>query len=84
MELKYVKEIPHPGRRNIKTTNNSVQKLVMDFYNSSQDYAELEFNHGEYSSSYSMYSGVKKAIIALDLPLEAVMVSGGVYLKRTD
>ena len=56
----------------------------MDFYDSDLDYAEVEFDNGEYANSYSMYSGLQKAVRSLDVEVEVVMIQGGVYLRRAD
>lgn len=79
-----IDEIPSGYIRNSKQNNNRLQQLLIEFYESEDDYNEIEFDHGEYATSQSLYSGVKKAIEALDLPIRAVMVRGGVYLRRED
>lgn len=79
-----IPELPSTLSRNSKEKNNRLKQLILDFYNSTDDYSELFFDHGEYASSVSLYTGAKKAIESLQIPVEVIMIRGGVYLRRTD
>lgn len=85
MYLKPTDRLPEKLERSTDRNNNSLKMLILNFYNSDEDLAEIIFDHGEYSSSSSLYSGVKKALSVLgDLPVEAEFRQGGVYLRRTE
>lgn len=84
MYLKPVDRLPEKHVRNSFRANNKLKELVLSFYNSTDEYAEVEFQHGEYLSNQNLYSGIKRAIKALDLPLEVDMIQGGIYLRRTE
>lgn len=83
MDLNYLDKLPE-RRRGSARFNNKIQQKIYEFYNSDRDYAEVTFNYGEYNSSASLMSSLQKAIPKLDLPVEALMIDGGVYLRRTD
>lgn len=80
MRLNYINALPSKLSRN----NHSLKAIVLEFYNSEDDYAEVEFDNGEYVSSHSLCDGLRKAIHALDVPVKVTMIQGGVYLERTD
>lgn len=84
MNLKPIDNLPSRKNRNMKPNNNRLQSIIMDFYDFDLDYAEVLFDNGEYANSYSMYSGLQKAVRSLDVPVEVQMIQGGVYLRRTD
>lgn len=73
---------PDDTTRNTKVSNNDIRRLLFDFYESDMDYAEVTFNSDEYSTSQSLYSGLKKAISKVDLPVEVRLIQGAVYLGR--
>lgn len=80
MRVNGIKSLPKKETRN----NHSLKAIILDFYNSTDDYAEVEFDSGEYISSMSLYDGLKKAVKSLELPVQVTMIQGGVYLERTD
>lgn len=85
MYLKEINQIPDRNERYSKQGNQNLKGLVLDFYNSSMEYCEIIFNHGEYSSSQNLYSGVRQAIKALkDIPVMAEYIQGSVYLRRAE
>ena len=85
MYLKEINQIPDHYERYSKQGNRNLKSLIMEFYESTMDQAEVVFNHGEYSSSQSLYSGIRRAIMSLnDIPVKAEYVQGGVYLRRTE
>lgn len=79
-----IERIPNWKRRNSKLINNSIQQHIIDFYESNVNCAKVEFDEYEYASVYSLYSGVKKAIHTLELPLEIKLVHGEIYIRRID
>lgn len=84
MQINKIDRFPDDTQRNTKVSNNNIRRLLMDFYESDMDYAEIEFSHGEYSTSQSLYSGLRKSIASLQLPIEVRLIQGGVYLGRLD
>lgn len=80
MKLNSLASLPLKLARN----NHSLKAIILEFYNSEDDYAEVEFDNGEYVSSHSLCDGLRKAIHALDVPVKVIMIQGGVYLKRAD
>lgn len=84
MHSKMIKELPDNKSRNRKSTNNKLKRLIIDFFDSGDDYNEIIFDSDEYSSSVSLYTGAKKAIYSLNIPVEVVMIHGGVYLRRVN
>lgn len=80
MKIKPIASIPNKVTRN----NHSLKAIILDFYNSEHDYAEIEFDYGEYVSSSVLCDGLRKAIRTLGLPVRATMSQGGVYLERTE
>lgn len=80
MRLNPIAQLPSKLARN----NHSLKAIIMDFYNSEDDYAEVEFDSGEYVSNQSLCDGLRKAVNALDLPVRVTMIQGGVYLERTE
>lgn len=85
MYLKPVDYLPEKLERKTSRNNNSIKLLILNFYNSDLDLAEIIFEHGEYSSSSSLYSCVKKALDVMDdIPIAAEFRQGGVYLRRTE
>lgn len=78
MKLNSLSELPCKNSRN----NHGLKTIILEFYNSEDDYAEVEFDNGEYVSSHSLCDGLRKAIIALDIPVKVRMIQGGVYLER--
>lgn len=84
MQFRKIDRLPDDTQRNSRTSNNNIQRLLMDFYESDADYAEVDFDFGEYSTSQSLYSGLRKSIQRLQLPIEAQLIQGGIYLSRTD
>lgn len=83
MYIRPIREIPISGNRNSKVNNYKLKAVVNEFYYSENDCIEIMFDSDEYASSYSLYSGLRKAALTLNLPVEAVMVKGAVYLRRT-
>lgn len=84
MYLKEVEVIPDRNERYSREGNKNLKSMILSFYESPMEQAEIIFQHGEYSSSQSLYSGVRKAINRLDLPIVVEYIQGGVYLRRTD
>lgn len=85
MFLKEISGLPTRGERKKVRANNKLKTILLDFYNSSMDFAEVGFMHGEYSSSASLYSGLRKAMESMeDLPISVEFIQGGIYLRRTD
>lgn len=85
MYLKELSYLPARGERKSIRGNNKLKTIIRQFYDSTMDYAEVVFNHGEYSSSSSLYSGLKKALDTMeDIPVIAEFIQGGVYLRRVD
>ena len=82
MYTRPIREVPPNGNRNTKANNYRLKNLVSEFYASDHDCIEVIFDSDEYASSYSLYSGLRKAVSALNLPVEPVMVKGAVYLRR--
>lgn len=85
MYLKPIDRIPERGERSVKRANNNIKNMLLDFYNSESDIAEVMFSHREYVSSASLYSSIKKALNILhDIPITAEFIQGGIYLRRTE
>lgn len=84
MYLKEIDAIPDRNERYSREGNKNLKSMILDFYESPMEQAEIVFNHGEYSSSQSLYSGVRKAAAKLNLPIAVEYIQGGVYLRRTD
>lgn len=84
MRINHISNLPDDAQRNSKISNNNIQRMLMDFYESDMEYAEVEFDHGEYATSQSLYSGMRKSIQKLQLPIEARLIQGGVYLVRME
>lgn len=82
MHYRKIENLPNNFVRNSRTTKNHLQTLILDFYNSEDEYAEFILEDGEYSTSQSLYSGAKKAVQALKLPISVIMIRGRVYLRR--
>ena len=83
MRIKPISSLPTSYERG-RRDNNQLKNAIQAFYDSDAEFAEVEFTQGEYSSNMSLYSGVRKAIQALALPIHAEMIRGGVYLSRAD
>lgn len=83
MQINKLEHLPEDFQRNSRLNYNNIQRTLMDFYESDMDYAEVEFDSGEYSTSQSLYSGMRKSIQKLQLPIEARLIRGGIYLIRT-
>lgn len=73
---------PDDTTRNSKVSNNDIRRLLFDFYESDMDYAEVTFNSDEYSTSQSLYSGLRKSVAKVGLPIEVRLIQGSVYLGR--
>ncbi len=84
MRINKINELPEDFQRNSRLNYNNIQRTLMDFYESDMDYAEVEFDFGEYSTSQSLYSGMRKSIQKLQLPIEARLIRGAIYLIRTE
>lgn len=82
MYTRPIQEIPPRGNRNMKGNNYRLKNLVNEFYYSEDKCIEVIFDSDEYASSYSLYSGLRKAISSLGFPLESVLIKGAVYLRR--
>lgn len=85
MYLREIDRIPDRGERLSSRANNRIKNIILNFYESPMDLAEVVFNHGEYSSSSSLYSCIRKALDSMeDLPIDVDFRQGGVYLRRTE
>lgn len=84
MKIKQIDSLPSKHQKLETRDNNKLKNVVRSFYNSDSDYAEVEFDYGEYSSNTSLCSGLKRAIQVLNLPLSAEIIRGGVYLRRLE
>lgn len=87
MFWKPVTSMPEKLERH-NTRNNSLKQFLLDFYNSDENLVEVIFMHGEYASSASLYSGLKKALESINsinqIPVEVEFRQGGIYLRRID
>lgn len=85
MQYEQVYDLPNQINRNTRPTNNAIQALMQRIYDDrSTEVAHLVLEEDEYSSSHSAYSSVKNAIASLDLPLQAFMRHGEIYVRRMD
>lgn len=82
MQITQIDHYPDDTTRNSKVSNNDIRRLLFDFYESGMDYAEITFNSDEYSTSQSLYSGLRKSVAKAGLPIEVRLIQGGVYLGR--
>lgn len=84
MNINPIDRLPDDKFRRNRESNNRMKELLLEFYDSEDEYAEITFDHGEYSNSSSLFSSVRQAIKSLDIPLEAVTIRGGVFVRRCD
>lgn len=83
MYMKPISEIPITNGRNTKPNNNQLKSLISEFYYSDNNCVEVIPDPDEYASNYSLYSGLRKAIEVLQLPVEAEMRRGAIYLRKS-
>lgn len=84
MRIKKIDELPEDFQRNSRLNYNNIQRTLMDFYESDMSFAHVDFDSDEYSTSQSLYSGMRKSIQKLQLPIEARLIRGAIYLIRTE
>lgn len=87
MYLRPLDRLPEKGWRQSSRSNNKIKTMLFEFYESDSDFAEVVFMKGEYSSSSSLYSGIKKALESpsfRDLSIAVDFIQGGVYLRREE
>lgn len=84
MKIRMIDSLPSKHQKLETRSNNKLKNIAQSFYDSDSNYAEVEFYHGEYTSSVSLCSGLRKAIAILGLPISAEIIQGGVYLRRLD
>lgn len=85
MRIKPIPSIPMTPSRNSKNSNNRLKEQIAEFLDMDVECGEVEYNDDEYSSSISLYSGLRNAVAALgDPPVAVHMQHGAIYLRRTD
>lgn len=79
-----IDNLPEVFSRSKRSFNNNLKKLILNFYHSPHDYAEVIFDDSEYASSNSLSSGISRAIQVLHLEddLKVQQLQGKVYLRR--
>lgn len=79
---KPIPSIPASTGRNLRANNYSLKNFLLDFYDSMDDCIEVVYDSDEYTSCYSLFSGLRKAIAVMDLPIEAIMRHSTIYLRK--
>lgn len=84
MQIKRINSLPDNTQRNSRLNYNNIQRTLMDFCESDMEFASVDFDSDEYTTSQSLYSGMRKSIQKLHLPVEARLIRGSIYLIKTE